>query len=48
MPYMLGCVVAWVSNEVGIGITQLNGIVVALVMVWVFGVRSGRPFARAR
>jgi len=29
VPYVLGCVVAWVSNEYGIGIAPLNGIVVA-------------------
>lgn len=42
VPYVLSCVVAWVSNEHGIGIAPLNGIVVALVGAWVLGVRSAR------
>jgi len=40
VPYVLGCLVAWVSNEVGIGIAPLNGIAVALVLAWVLGRRS--------
>ena len=42
VPYAAGCVVAWVSNEYGIGIAPLNGIVVALVGAWVLGVRARR------
>jgi cytosine permease len=41
-------VVAWVSNEFGIGIAPLNGIVVALVGAWGLGVRaSQRPLTTA-
>jgi cytosine permease len=48
VPYVLGCVVAWVSNEFGIGIAPLNGIVVALVGAWGLGVRaSQRPLTTA-
>ena len=42
VPYVLGCVVAWVSNRYGLGIAPLNGIVVALVLAWVLGVRAAR------
>ena len=42
VPYVAGCVVAWVSNEHGIGIAPLNGIVVALVGAWALGLRAGR------
>lgn len=48
VPYVLGCVVAWVSNEHGIGIAPLNGIAVALVCAWALGVRSGRQSVAAR
>ena len=42
VPYAAGCVVAWGSNEFELGIAPLNGIVVAMVMAWWFGVRSAR------
>lgn len=38
VPHVLGSLSAWISNEFGIGVAPLNGIVVALA--WVFGVRS--------
>ena len=47
VPYAAGCVVAWVSNEYGIGIAPLNGIVVALVGAWVLGVRAKRELTLA-
>ena len=47
VPYVAGCVVAWVSNEYGIGIAPLNGIVVALVGAWVLGVRAKRELTLA-
>ncbi|MGP9747410.1 hypothetical protein [Brachybacterium sp. AOP29-B2-41] len=40
VPYVLGCLIAWVSNQFGIGIAPLNGIMVALVAAWVLGRRS--------
>lgn len=40
VPYALGSLSAWVSNELGIGIAPLNGIMVALVAAWVLGRRS--------
>lgn len=42
VPYVLGCVVARVSNEFGLGIAPLDGIVVPLVLALVFGGRAGR------
>ncbi|GAA2095478.1 cytosine permease [Brevibacterium salitolerans] len=43
VPYALGAVVAWFSNEYAVGIAPLNGIVVALVLAWVLGrYASGR------
>src|SRR5699024_9558697 len=48
VPYVAGCVVAWVSNEHGIGIAPLNGIVGALVGAWALGVPAARGGGRAR
>lgn len=42
VPYVLGSLSAWISNEFGIGIAPLNGIVVALVLAWWFSARSAR------
>ena len=42
VPYLLGALSAWVSNKFGLGIAPLNGIVVALVLAWVFSARTRR------
>ncbi|WP_345076021.1 hypothetical protein [Brachybacterium paraconglomeratum] len=40
VPHVLGSLSAWISNEFGIGVAPLNGIVVALVLARWFSARS--------
>ena len=42
VPHVLGSLSAWISNECGIGIAPLHGIVVALVLAWWFSARARR------
>lgn len=43
VPYLLGAIVAWVSNEYMWGIAPLNGILVAGVLAWALGRYASGP-----
>lgn len=42
LPYAAGSLAAWGSNQIALGIAPLNGILVAFVLAWIFGVQARR------